>query len=235
MGTAAIIGGSILGSSIIGSIGSSEAADAQSDAAAQAGQAQLQMYYQTRADQAPWREAGQEAVGTLLDMVKTGPGEFEASPGYEFTKEQGLQGMERAASAMGGLRSGGLLKAAGRYSENLASQEYDNFLQRWYQSLSPWQSLAGLGQTSAQATSQAGTQAATGASNALLAQGQANAAGILGTYAPFSQLANWGATQGLNYLLYNQQPSLYSGGLAYGQNQLLPGGTTMTSNIYKGF
>jgi len=139
------------GSALIGSGGQAyaahESADAQKKAAKEAADVQWDMYMQSREDLAPWREAGARAVGTLEGMIGAGPGEFKESPSYQFALSEGLKGQQRAASATGRLGSGAYLKGATRYAEDLASTEYDNFLRRWYQSLTPWQSMAGLGQT----------------------------------------------------------------------------------------
>jgi len=150
-------------------------------------------------------QPGEYVPGTgLAGMIERGPGEFEESPSYQFVREEALKGMERGASAMGGLRSGRLLRGAGRYSADLASMEYDNFLRRYYASLAPYETLAGLGQTSAQSVGGLGAQYAGMGMNALLAGGQAQAAGALGQAYPYSQLANWGAGNLMNHAMYNQ-------------------------------
>jgi len=53
-------------SALIGSKSASKAADAQMAAAEQATDAMLEMYYKSREDQAPWREAGKMALNTLI-------------------------------------------------------------------------------------------------------------------------------------------------------------------------
>ncbi len=165
---------------------------------------QHEQYHTTRADMAPWRTQGQRAVNALGRRVEAGPGTFEKSPGYEFTREEGLKGIERAAGAMGGLRSGRHLKAAGRYATDLASTEYDNFLRRYYQSLTPLQSLAGVGMTAGIQTGALGQQAAGIAGQHIAGAGQTQAAGILGAQYPWTQLANKAATEAFNYAMYNQ-------------------------------
>ena len=63
--------------------------------------------------------------------------------------------MERGAAARGGLQSGAALKAAQRYGQEYASGEYQNAFNRYQAErqarLGPLQSLAGVGQTTAQA------------------------------------------------------------------------------------
>lgn len=63
---AAIIGGGALAGGIISAAGAHSAANAQAGAANSATAAQLQMYNQTRNDQAPWRQAGQTALGAIM-------------------------------------------------------------------------------------------------------------------------------------------------------------------------
>lgn len=100
----------------------------------------------------PWITGGVQSQNQLLSMINAGPGEFTESPDYQFRLGQGLQGIQRAASSMGTLRSGAHLKAANDYAQQVATQEYDNFLNRWYKSLEPYQAQSQMGQNSAVAT-----------------------------------------------------------------------------------
>jgi hypothetical protein len=88
--------------------------------------------------------------------------DFQTDPGYAFRMSEGMKGLERSAAARGGLLSGSALKGIQRFGQDLASQEYQNAFNR-YQSnraaqLNPLQSLAGVGQTSANTLGAAGTQ-----------------------------------------------------------------------------
>lgn len=133
-----------------GMYAANEAADAQKSASEDATNAQLKMYKQSRKDNAPWRNAGANALKKLQKKVYAGPGNYKKSPGYEFRLSEGNRAIERSAAARGGLLSGRAAKAIDRFSQNYATQDYDNFLTRYYQSLTPFQSLAGVGQTAAQ-------------------------------------------------------------------------------------
>jgi len=66
------IAGAIVGASVLGAgaqiIGGNSAANAQKDAAAASNATQLQMYNQTRADQAPYRSVGYGALNKLAAM-----------------------------------------------------------------------------------------------------------------------------------------------------------------------
>ena len=59
-----------------------------------------------------------------------GANDFQASPDYEFRRREGQRGIDQQAAARGGLMSGSALKAAARYSGDLASQEYGNAFNR---------------------------------------------------------------------------------------------------------
>ena len=107
-----------------------------------------------RADAAPYRKLGLEAMAELRDKQKAGafeaaqfygPGEFEGpgefkgpgafeapglddigkDPGYKFRVAQGTKAIERGASARGGLFSGRTGAALQEFGQQSASQEYD--------------------------------------------------------------------------------------------------------------
>lgn len=78
---------------------------------------------------------------------------FEASPGYQFRQDEGRRAIENSAAARGRLFSGGTIKGLTRYSQGVASDEF----QRYVGGL---QSLAGVGQTAVNATSAYGAQTA---------------------------------------------------------------------------
>lgn len=99
-----------------------------------------------------------DSASTEAGLLTAGPGEFEESPGYQFRLGEGQKALERGAAARGNLLGGATAKALTRYGQDYATSDYDNFLRRYYDSLKPWQSLAGIGQTSATAAAgQAGT------------------------------------------------------------------------------
>ena len=51
-----------------------------------------------------------------------------ATPGYQFAYDQGMQGLNRAASAGGRLASGGAMMEAQKYGTGLADQTYNTWL-----------------------------------------------------------------------------------------------------------
>lgn len=74
-------------------------------------------------------------------------------PGYQFRLSEGMKALESSASARGNLLSGGTLKGIQRYGQDMASQEYQNAFNRYQAeragTLNPLQSLAGVGQSTA--------------------------------------------------------------------------------------
>lgn len=115
---------------------------------------------QARDDVEPWRTTGGEAVNTLADKVAAGPGDYTQSPGYDFRLEEGQKRLERSAAARGDALDPSTGKALVRYGQDYATGDYDNFLRRYYDSLTPLQSLSGVGMTSAGYSGDASQRAA---------------------------------------------------------------------------
>lgn len=223
---AAIIGSSLFGANKQAGA-ASQAAQTSADAANRAADIQYKMFQEQQAAQEPWRQAGINALNKLAPMLgyqKFGMDQFQADPGYGFRLAEGQKALERSAAARGGLISGSALKAAQRYGQDMGSQEYQNAFNRYQAEraamLNPLQSMAGLGQTSANAlTSAAGNygsnvgniymQNAANMGNAALARGSVygNAMGGIANYLGRSNL-NFG--------------SMFGGG---GGNPYLPGGS----------
>jgi hypothetical protein len=174
----AIVAAGVAGAAI-SSNASKSAAETQAAAAGNATQTQWNEYQQTRADQAPWRDAGSQAVGQLSNITN---GNISATdyakliqglPGYQFQMDQGNQAVQRDLAARGLLNSGAAGKALTQYGQGVASNysnQYMNYLQ----------SLAGLGQTATQATSAAGTNAANQVGANDIYAGNARASGYVG-------------------------------------------------------
>ncbi len=180
-----------------------KASEAQTESADKATDVQLQMFNTSRADQAPWRVAGGAAVNKLMPMIEKGPGEFvpENEPGYKFGYQEFVEKPTlRLASATGKLGSGATGKALTRYASDYASTKYDNFLDRWYKSLDPYFRTAGMGSNVALGGGNQALAADQGMANTLLAGGEGQAAGILGSYGAASKaMGNAGNAVG-NYL-----------------------------------
>lgn len=232
--TAAIIaGGATLASSYMGSRAATKAGETQAGAARDAAELQNEQYQQTRADQAPWREAGIGALNKLIPMseyTKFGMNQFQADPGYAFRLSEGQKALDRQAAARGGLISGGALKAAQRYGQEMGSQEYTNAFNRYQTErsamLNPLQSLAGIGQSATNFTGQAGAANAAAMGNYMTSGAAAGAAGQVGA----ANALNSGLSTYLNYSQGNNLiNALNNRGTTYGSS---PIGTQMSQQDY---
>jgi len=229
------VAGAVVVSSAIGANASGKAAGAQAGAANRAADLSQEQYMQTRADQAPFREAGVRALPALeaaSNYTPFGMNQFRADPGYTFRLSEGQKQLDRMAAMRGGQISGGALKAAARYGQDMGSQEYTNAFNRYQTErnarLNPLQSLAGMAQTSTNQLGLAGQNYANAAGNALGAAGQATASGYMGTANAISgglgQYMNYSQNQANNSLLQQAlgrgSNSGYNMGPQYGQQPL---------------
>ncbi len=212
--TAIIIGGGLaaaggVASAAIGSSAASSAAQQQQKSAQQA------LDY-TKSVSAPYTSAGATSIGGIMTGLQNGtfgagslpaftpppafkaPTEEEAAatPGYQFTKDQGDLGISRQAAAAGGAFTGGTLKAGATFDTGLANATYGDTFNRTFathqsqfnDSLQAYQeSLLKQQQEFGQlfAPAQLGAGVATGTSqnvsNLLVNQGNAGAAGTVGS------------------------------------------------------
>lgn len=214
----------IIGSSLFGASASSSAAKTQAAAADRAAELQREQFERQVELQAPFREAGVRALPELEAASRYTPfgmQQFTADPGYGFRLAEGQKALDRQAAARGGLISGGALKAAQRYGQEMGSQEYTNAFNRYQTErqarLNPLQSLAGMAQTSVGQLGQAGQAYATGAGEAMGAAAQARASGYMGGANALSQgltsYMGYSQDQDRNALLQQaisrQTPSVY--------------------------
>jgi hypothetical protein len=222
--TGAIVGGiASLAGGLLSSNAASSAADAQVAAANKATKLQREQWLKQLELNKPFYEAGLKGQEALLNYLGIGgdpnaPGygagmkPFDASmmyldPGYQFRLKEGLTALDKQAAAKGGLISGNALRAANRYGQDYASNEYNTAFKRYWdqrnQILNPMQSLLGQGQTTAANLGNAGQTYATNAGNTIQAAGQARASGYVGNAnALNSALQNIG-NQYMNYNLMN--------------------------------
>lgn len=96
---------------------------------------QLEANVQAREDTAPWREAGIEGLNALQQMQMP---KFRAGQSPEYLGGQEL--LQGANTANGG-------RMFDEGAKDYASTKYGNHLKRYYDSLRPYQSLAGVGQS----------------------------------------------------------------------------------------
>jgi hypothetical protein len=234
MGLGAVAAATV-GASVIGAgaslYGSSQASKSAKDAA----NLQAQQFGVTRGDLLPYNTTGQNALEGAYNLAagsRTGGGpdyvsmaqgmmpgqmtqaELEDTPGYRFTRAQGLKAVQGATAARGLGVSGASLKGAGDYATGLADKTYlDQFnigqqrfgdvlnlntaqqgnLQAQFKRLSD---LSTIGESAAAGTGVAGTSAAATGGNYLNQAGLASAAGTTGVSNAVAGGAN-------NYLAYN--------------------------------
>jgi hypothetical protein len=187
-----------------------DAAEMQKEAALIGIAEEKRQYNQTREDYAPWRTTGANALKTLEAKISAGPGDYTTSPGYEARIAEGQKGIERSAAARGSVLSGSALKGLERFSQDYASNEYNNFLDQYYKSLNPLQSIAGVGLTATGGTAAAGSNATNMIAQLLQNYGEAAASGTVNR----ANAITGGIQSGLNnalsaYSLWraNNQPS----------------------------
>jgi len=237
----------VVGSSLLGSRTAKKAGETQAAAADRASELQREMFEQTRADQAPYREAGynalanlQRTAGNVPGAFRFGAGDYQADPGYAFRLSEGQKALDRQAAARGGLISGGALRAAQRLGQELGSQEFGNAYNRALtgynaevarenQLYNRQAALAGIGQTATNLVGTAGQNYATSAGNLMTGGAAAQAAGQVGA-------AN-ALTGGLGtYLNYTQGNALLNAlrnrGSTYGGSFTSTGGTGLTNTPY---
>ena len=220
--TAAAIGGSAL----LGSYVSTQAGNKQADAAERAAELQAaasryaadlqqQQYRENVERQQPFYQAGVNALPALVqasNYTPFGMDQFQQDPGYGFRLSEGQKALERSAAARGGLISGGAMKAATRFGQDMGSQEYTNAFNRYQTEraarLNPLQSLTGMGQTTAAGLGAAGQNMASNVGNYGMAGANATAGGMTDAAAARASGYVGGAnalTSGLGqYLSYSQ-------------------------------
>lgn len=185
-GVAAAIGGA----AILGYIGSQQAAETQANAQNRAIGAQQDMFQQQMRNEAPYLQAGVNALGQIQqnlpnwNAAPTAAQILAQDPGYQFRLQQGQQAIQQSAAASGSGVGASQLAALGNYTQNAASSEYQNAFNRYQQqiqnSYNRLASVAGLGQTGVQTVASGAQNAANNIGAAQVGIGQAQAAGQLG-------------------------------------------------------
>jgi hypothetical protein len=145
------VAGAVVGSSVIGGLAASNAADMQADAT-KAGQKQQQQMFDVQNKQlAPQRAAGYNALNQIGSMLpgesqiydaqgnligpQTGTGYLtnqfsnqdlnaQLSPNYAFQLGQGQQANQYASNATGGLVGGNAMRSLQDYTQNFAGNAY---------------------------------------------------------------------------------------------------------------
>lgn len=219
---AAAVGAGTAVAGIAGSAMSSDAAgdaaQTQADAANRAADLQWKQYEQTRSDLAPYRDLGSSFIPQLQSALQnpllsatfnygsfTAPtaAEAAATPGYQFTLQQGLKAAQNSASARGLGASGAAMKGAEAYATGLADSTYGDTFNRALSTYSTNRGnalsnfgtnygvasdavnrllgIVGSGQNAAAMTGAMGAQAAGNVANAITSGAAASAAGTVGS------------------------------------------------------
>lgn len=224
VGAAGAIGGALISSSAAKSAAGTQAAAANNATAASQAEAA-----QTRADLAPFREAGGTGTNALLTALGlpggSGPNllsangingltfqptqaQLEATPGYQFDLAQGLQSVQNSNAARGLGISGAALKGAANYATGLANNTLTTqqgiFQSNLNNVLGPLSSLANLGENSAAQTGALGTSNTNAANASAIGGANASAAGTIGSANALSGGLGSIGSAPTNYLLYNQ-------------------------------
>lgn len=217
--SALVSGGVSLVGGLLSSGAASSAADTQASAANRAADMARAQYDQTRADLAPYRGYGTVAGDQLVNRLTQLSSPFNptmdqlrATPGYQFTLDQGLQATQNAAAAKGLGISGAALKGAANFATGLADSTYktqfDIDQANKTNSFNKLLALTQTGQNAANQTGAFGTQAAQTAGSNITAGANAQASGTIGATNALTGAANNAANLFQTYNLLNRlQPS----------------------------
>ena len=182
------VAGAVIGSSLIGSMASSDAADTAAQASGAASDAsiaeQRRQYDLNRADYAPYITSGQSAVNQLAAGLAPGgrfasatPFDFRydqnTDPSYGFRFDQGMRGVNASMAAKGMGLSGAGITGATEFGQGMGSQEYNNAFNRYVTGFNAntgernqlYNRYAGVAGTGQQAVGSVTAQGATTAAN----------------------------------------------------------------------
>jgi hypothetical protein len=109
--------------------GATQALEAQQQPALQAAYNQAQTQYQQQLGQYnqqqglynQYQAQGQATPTDISDIVSN-------LPGFQFAQQQGINGIQNAASASGQLNSGNLLESLNQYGQGISQQYYQNYM-----------------------------------------------------------------------------------------------------------
>ena len=201
-GIATAIVGSAVISGAMSNKAANTAASATENAANTAAASQERMFNKQVELQEPWRQAGMNALAQMGTGF-TGKVDMTQDPGYQFRLSEGLKALNRQQAAGGNFLSGGALKAAARFGQDYASNEYQNAYNRALTQYNTTAALANVGQTTANALGNAATTLGSNLGNlyynAGQSAGQSRASGYLG----IGNAVNSGVNAYLNYNLTN--------------------------------
>lgn len=179
------------GSSIFGSMQANKSADRQYAATMAAMEEANRRYREYQNLLSPYMNMGgaaskdlQERMPFLTSPIVMDQDALEKTPGYQFTRDQGLRAAQNALTGVGLGRTGSAVKAATRFAAGLADQtQQTQFGQENVNRTNAWNRLyqaAGLGKDAVTALGGAGINTGQAVGNYLVQGGNAQAAGMMG-------------------------------------------------------
>lgn len=130
-----------------------KASDKVAETAEKSNALTLKMYTQSRKDAMPWLTAGKAALKTLETEIAKGPGDFTKSEYFQQGLSQANKATDRYLASRGMYASGKAGKDLQRNAIVLNQMNRGSWLDEWKASkLSPLQSVAGVGQSTATST-----------------------------------------------------------------------------------
>jgi hypothetical protein len=203
MSFAAVAAGASVVGGLYGASESRKAGSMQRDAATQASEQQAAQLAQQRADLQPWVTSGGNANNKLSALMGLNgediTAQLQATPGYQFRYDQGMQGVNNSAAARGNLLSGGTMKALAKYGQDFASNEYQNQFNRL-------NTMSNAGQSAAAGQGAASQAFGAGQAQNTLAGANAMAAGEMGAANAISGALG----SGINNYQQGQMMDMYS-------------------------
>ncbi|AOJ31423.1 hypothetical protein [Burkholderia metallica] len=240
--------GSLVGG-LVGADASRSAANTQADSARYAADLQEKQWEQTQKNLKPFMDLGTSAINPLLQAMgynfsKNSDGtytfngidpsnilqqrfsaptadEAAATPGYQFTLDQGLKSVQNSAAARGLGTSGAALKGASTYATGLANSTYNdvfnralNTFQTNYSSVANnvnrLSGLVGSGQNAAGTNGSLGAAAVGNIGNTLMSGANAQASGIVGGANALTNALNGIGNSAMTYGLLNNNATANS-------------------------
>jgi hypothetical protein len=195
MVAAAVIGGAVVAAGATAYAGS-QAASATKDASSAAIDQQKAALDQQATLNKPYRDLGTTNMSTYQNLLTGDPATqaktLESLPGYQFTKNQGIEDVMRAASSSGLNLSGNQVVAVQQYGSNLADQTFQQQLNNLLQPVQLGEAAA-AGQAA-----NVGTSAST-IGNTLVNQGNTNAGITANEIAGLSKIAGTTSNSAMTY------------------------------------
>lgn len=204
---AVAIAAASVASSVLGDKAAKRSAQAAKDTAAMQVEESRRQFDTTRADTLPYRQAGEEALSRISSLMMGG-GSIDPNsiPGYNFRRQEGETGLERAINARGMRLSGRALKDLMKYNSDYASGEYDKGMAKLF-------TLAGFGPAGVNTSASAGANASGQINSAYGNQGNA----LANSYMMQSSSLNNAIQGGMqNYMTWNMYNNMMKGGTAGG-------------------